>query len=346
MILSHTSSIVSRADSGDRLVVRGKFLYAGDQKLYIRGVTYGPFRPEPDGSEYHDFESVESDFIQMIACGINAIRTYTIPPRWLLDCAHQHGLRVMVGLPWEQHVAFLHDRQLASDIERRVREGVQSCTGHPAVLCYAIGNEVPSSIVRWHGHARVERHIESLYGIAKSEDPGALVAYVNYPSTEYLHLPFADLLCFNVYLETPGRLSGYLARLQNLAGDRPLLLAEVGLDSRRHGEQVQAETLDWQIQTVFEDGAAGMFVFAWTDEWHRGGDDIDDWDFGLTDRSGQPKPALAAVRAAYSRTPFGADLSWPRISVVVCTYNGVRWIGDCLDGLRQLQYPDFEVIVV
>jgi hypothetical protein len=33
---------------------------------------------------------------------------------------------------------------------------------------------------------------------------------VNYPSTEYLELPFIDLVAFNVYLEQPDRLA-YLA---------------------------------------------------------------------------------------------------------------------------------------
>ena len=75
----------------------------------------------------------------------------------------------------------------------------------------------------------------------KREDPGALVTYVNYPTTEYLELPFVDFLAFNVYLESREQLAAYLARLQNLAGERPLLLAEIGLDSRRNGEKAQAE---------------------------------------------------------------------------------------------------------
>src|SRR5918997_612951 len=124
---------------------------------------------------------------------------------------------------------------------------VRTCAGHPAVLCYAIGNEIPASIVRWHGRRRVENYLERLYRAAKEEDPEALVTYVNYPSTEYLSLPFVDLFCFNVYLESRERLDAYLARLQNIAGDRPLVMAEIGLDSRRNGEERQAETLAWQI---------------------------------------------------------------------------------------------------
>ena len=118
-----------------RATARGKFIYVGEEKFYIRGVTYGPFRPDEQGCEYHDPETVDRDFAQMSASGINAVRTYTVPPRWLLDTAQKHDLRVMVGLPWEQHIAFLDDRKLAKDIERRVREGVKTCAGHAAVLC-------------------------------------------------------------------------------------------------------------------------------------------------------------------------------------------------------------------
>jgi len=326
--------------------VHGKFLYVGDEKLLVRGVTYGPFRPDATGSEYHDAAAVERDLAAIASNGLNAIRTYTVPPRWFLDAAQGFGLRVMVGLPWAQHVAFLGDKKTAGIIERCVREGVRACAGHPAILCYAIGNEIPAPIVRWHGPAVVERYIERLHRAARAEDPGGLFAYVNYPTTEYLRLPFLELVCFNVYLESQERLEAYLARLHNLAGDRPVIMAEVGLDSRRHGEEAQARILDWQIRATFAAGCAGAFVFAWTDEWHRGGHDIENWDFGLRARDGSPKPALAAVRRAYAEVPFPKVGPWPRISIVVCSYNGARTISDCFEGLLRLEYPNFEVIVV
>ena len=327
--------------------VRGKFIFRGEEKIYLKGVTYGTFRPDERGGDYPSPDVVDADFAAMAAAGINSVRTYTVPPRWLLDCAEAHGLMVMVGLPWEQHVTFLEDRARARSIEERVREGVAACAGHPAVLAYAIGNEIPASIVRWHGRRPIERFLKRLYAAAKQEDPDGLVTYVNFPSTEYLELPFLDFVTFNVYLEAQRTLDAYLARLQNLAGDRPLVMAEIGLDSRRHGEDVQATVLGWQVRTAYGAGCAGAFVFAWTDEWHRGGFDIDDWDFGLTDRDRRPKPALAAVREAFADAPFGREHGpWPRISVVVCTFNGAATLADCLEGVSQLDYPDFEAIVV
>ncbi len=326
--------------------VRGKFLSVNGDKFWIRGVTYGTFRPTADGTPYPAPEVVEGDFSQMAGNGLNALRTYTVPPRWFLDAAQRHGLRVLVGLPWEQHTAFLDDRARAAAIERRIREGVGACAGHPAVLAYAIGNEIPTSIVRWYGYRRVERYVERLYRAAKAEDSDGLFTYVNYPSTEYLQLPFIDLVCFNVYLESEERFAKYMARLQNLADDRPLIMTELGLDSRSHGEPEQAQALDWQLRTTFRAGSAGAFVFAWTDEWYRGGYDIDGWDFGLTSRDRRPKLALQAARTVFAEAPFPSHTRWPRVSVIVCTHNGARTIRDCLAGLQKLEYPNFEVIVI
>jgi len=329
-----------------RPAAAGKFLYVDGKTLWVRGVTYGTFRRDAAGHDYPPPPQLDRDFALMVASGVNAIRTYTVPPPYLLDAASTHGLRVMVGLPWEQHLTFLDDRQRARSIVDRVRRGVRACRRHPAVLCYAIGNEIPASIVRWHGRRRVERFLERLADTARGADPEALLTYVNFPTTEYLALPFVDLACFNVYLEAPDRFDAYLARLQNMAGERPLLLAEIGLDSRRHGELAQARSVERQVRATFAAGCAGAFVFAWTDEWHRGGHDIDDWDFGLTDRRRRPKPALAAVHRAFEEVPFPRSARWPRVSVVVCSYNGARTIADCLDGLLNLDYRDYEVIVV
>jgi GT2 family glycosyltransferase len=337
---------VANLQPGVRPSVRGKFLFVGEEKFYVRGVTYGTFRTLDDGSDYPTPDLVAKDFTLMAESGLNAVRTYTVPPIWLLDLALAHGLRVMVGLPWEQHISFLSDEVRMDSIEQRVCEGVRACRRHPAILCYAVGNEIPAPIARWHGRGKIESFIERLYHAAKAEDPEGLVTYVNYPSTEYLRLPFVDILCFNVYLESQKTLDAYLGRLHNLAGDQPLVMAEIGLDSRRNGEAVQAKVLDWQVRTAMAAGCAGAFVFAWTDEWHRGGFEIEDWDFGLTSRDRQPKPALAAVRDAFAETPFPKDRPWPRISVVVCTYNGARTLRGCLEGLKRLDYPDFEVIVV
>ncbi|HWQ92489.1 MAG TPA: glycosyltransferase, partial [Clostridia bacterium] len=341
-------AVIQDSNGLSRPYSKGKFLFSGSQKLFIKGVTYGAFEPDAQRREYWNTDRIERDFAAMSDNGFNAVRIpHTVPPSELLDIAHRYGLWVMVGLSAEQYVGYLmQHRQDTPDIGKIIRDRVRSVAGHPALLAYALGNEVSSHHARWIRPRRIERYLERLYRIVKEEDPQGLVTYVNYPTTEYLRLPFLDFVCFNVYLESKEALEHYLPRLQNIAGDRPLVMSEVGIDSLRHGELKQAQVLNWQIRTSFTMGCVGAFVFSWTDEWFRGGDYVHDWAFGLTTEDREPKLALPTVREAFACGFHPASMNWPRISVVVCTYNGGRTLADCLDGCQCLDYPNYEVIIV
>src|SRR5204863_1741997 len=72
-----------------RPTVRGKFLFVGDEKLYLCGITYGTFRPDAHGDEFPDPSTVRNDFRQMAENHINVLRVYTRQPRWLLDEAER-----------------------------------------------------------------------------------------------------------------------------------------------------------------------------------------------------------------------------------------------------------------
>lgn len=332
--------------SNSRPRVKGKFIYIGDEIFHIKGVTYGTFEANSEGDLFPSTTIVNDDFKRMVATGINCVRVYTVPPKWLLDLANTHKLYVMVGIPWEQHLAILESKSVVESIHERFLSSIESCVGHPAILCYSIGNEIPANVVRWHGRRKMERFLESLFNTVKSVDPEALVTYVNFPTTEYLDLSFVDFFSFNVYLETEDKLRAYLSRIQILANDKPLVLAEVGLDSYRNGEAAQGRSLEWQVKAIFETGCAGVFVFAWTDEWFLDGRLIDDWHFGLTKIDREEKYALASIERAFTQYPFNENLSWPSFSVVVCSYNGSKTIEKTLQSLVRLDYPNFEIIVV
>ena len=162
----------------------------------MKGVTYGTFATRSDGSLFPEDEVIDRDFRAMAASGFNTVRTYTPPPRSLLKLANKHGLRVMVGLSWSQHVAFLDDPKAREGVLRAVRESAEACANDPAVLCFTVGNEIPASIVRWHGRKKIEAFLRELCGIVESVHPHALVTYVNYPTTEYLQLRLSRFLCF------------------------------------------------------------------------------------------------------------------------------------------------------
>ena len=79
---------------------------------------------------------------------------------------------------------------------------------------------------------------------AKAEAPDCLVTFANFPTTEYLNPQGVDFVCYNVYLHEENVFRNYLARLQNIAGDKPLVLGEYGIDTHReHTPESQAESV-------------------------------------------------------------------------------------------------------
>ncbi|HIF21112.1 MAG TPA: glycosyltransferase, partial [Gemmatimonadetes bacterium] len=337
-----------RGPSPGQPQVDGKFLEVDGRRFLLKGVAYGTFAPDNQGSQFPSAERIEQDFALMAAAGINTVRTYTPPPPALLDAALRHGLKVMVGLAWPQHIPFLDDRRLTRSIRREAVTDVRRIASHPAALLFALGNEIPAGIVRWHGHGRIARFLSELYEDVKAAAPDSLLTYVNFPPTEHLDLDVFDVFAYNVYLHREPELRGYIARLQHLAGNRPLLLAEAGADSLREGLDGQSRITASHLRTAFAEGAYGAVAYSWTDEWWRGGQSVDDWAFGLVDKARHPKPALAAVKQVFANAPFPSSdrTMWPKVSVVVCAHDAADTIDDCLTSLAGLTYPDMEVIVV
>ena len=328
--------------------VNGKFLEVDGRRFLVKGVAYGTFAPDSDGEQFPWSARVEQDFSLMAAAGINTVRTYTVPSVTVLDTAMQNGLRVMAGLAWPQHIPFLDDAARARRVRQEAAITARRLARHPATLLLAIGNEIPPGIVRWHGRRRIDRFLRELYQDVKAAAPESLVTYVNFPPTEYLDVDCFDLCAFNVYLHREADLRAYLARLQHIAGAKPLLLAEAGSDSLREGRDEQATITAMHLRAAFSEGACGAVAYSWTDEWWRGDRAVDDWAFGLVDEARQPKPALAAVRNVFAEAPFPIEsrTRWPKVSVVVCAFNAADTIGECLSSLATLTYPSFEVIVI
>jgi GT2 family glycosyltransferase len=327
--------------------VDGKFLARGRQRLRIQGVTYGPFAPNAFGQPFPAPAGVAADFARMRAAHINALRTYHVPPEWLLAEADEQELGVFIDVPWPKHLCFLDSEEAQRDARRSVRLAARCGQKHPSVLAYSIANEIPTNIIRWHGARRVERFLTELQDVVKQTDPDGLVTYANYPPTEYLDLSFLDFATFNVYLHERETFHRYLFRLQNLVGDKPLLLGEIGMDTLRHGEEEQSRFLAGHAEEAILMGVAGLIVFAWTDDWHTGGHPITDWAFGITRADRQPRASCHALSRVFAvRAPAELLTEQPRVSVVVCSYNGARTMEQCLRSLRVLDYPDYEVIVV
>lgn len=334
----------------DPIRVRAKFFFEGDRKFFVKGVTYGTFAPDADNFYVGTPEKARRDLEMMRDIGINAVRIYHAPPKWFLDLCSEFGVRAMITLWWGQNLDFLSTRRERKRVFDKVRADVRSNAGHEAIFGYLVANEIQSTMVRWYGARQVIEFVEALINIGRAEDPRALFSYASYPPTEFLIPSNADFYTYNVYLHHQADFDRYLARLQNLAEDRPLIMGEFGMDTIRHPQEEQAQMLGWHIESVVRAGLAGTFVYAWTDEWNCGGVDITDWAFGITTHDRQPKLAYETVRALFADDrPMTAKVClprYPKVSVIVCSYNGARTLEACLESLRHVQYPDYEVILV
>lgn len=309
----------------------------------MKGVTFGPFPAEAalDPAE---------EFPRLAEAGFNMVRVYTTPDRHLLDCAAENGLSVFASVPWPWTRDFAEDASLLSGAELGYHDFLDTHRHHPALAAILVANEVPSGMVRWMGPARVREALEHLIASCREAAPHLLHAYANYPSTEYLEPRNADFTACNLYLEEHVPLQRYLQRLQNIAGDRPVLVTEFGLDTERHPESEQAELLTTQVRECLEAGVAGTTLFAWSDRWESNGRAVDDWSFGLTRRDRTAKPALEALRKVQAPVRTARDAvtlsEAPKVSIVVCVRNGAERLKSCLPACLAVDYPDFEVLVV
>jgi O-antigen biosynthesis protein len=333
-----------------RVRARAKFFFEGDYKFFLKGVTYGTFAPDSDGYYVGPPEKARIDLSLMREIGVNGVRVYHAPPKWFLDLCYEFGIRVMVTLWWGKKVDFLSSGRRRREIFAKVHSDVNSNAGHPGLLGYLVANEISSTMVRWYGVRRVTEFVENMINIGRDADDDVLFSYASYPPTEYLLPTNMDFYTFNVYLHRRSDFDRYLARLQNLAEDRPLIMGEFGMDTLRHSEKEQAEILAWHIESVVRGGLAGTFLYTWTDEWWCNGQDITDWAFGLTTRERLPKEALSRVKSLFagpeSVTRKISLPHYPKVSVIVCSYNGAKTLERCLESLRRIEYPDYEVILV
>ena len=323
-----------------RVQAGGKYLRLDGAKWQLNGVSYGPFKPNSRSEPFPDCEQLAADFARIRAMGFNCVRIYDLPSQDLLRLSASHDLRLIVGIPWTDHVDFLNSKARRREIEERVRTAARTFGSNPQVAALLVGNEIEKTLVRWMGPQKVKRFLERLIAIARDEAPRCLITYATYPSTEYLLPANADFVAVNVYLEDESAFVRYLKRLQNLSGNRPLVITEFGLDALRHGDAKQAEIRRWQMQAILREGVAGNVWFAFTDEWFRGGSEVTDWGFGLLTKERTPKPASV---------PFSLDIPpgrGPLISVVVCTRNGSATLAECLKALQNQTYQNYEVIVV
>lgn len=318
-----------------RLSVDGKHLLLDGERCFLRAVTYGPF-PGDCGLD----DAIE--LTRIAQAGFHVVRIYGLPDQKFLDLAAAECLLVIPTHTWGHGCDFFSQPKIFREAEYDLEDWLRRYRNHAALGAILVGNEIPSDMARWMGPSRVRAKIDQLIRTCHRVAPALPAAYANFPTTEYLEPMDGDFTAFNLYLEDVEALKNYLPRLHHLAGDRPVMITEFGLDTQRNSEAAQENLLPKALTLCHEAGLAGSTIYAWSDHWKNNGRTVDDWSFGLTRRDGSAKPVLEKL-AAWQPSPAPEQ---PKFSVIVCSRNGAARLTSCLDSIAALQYENFETLVI
>ena len=110
-----------------RVHVDGKFFRLGGRKFYPRGLTYGPFAPNEQKEMFPSREQTVRDFLQLRELGANLLRIYYVPPRWFLDLAAEHELKLLVDPATQQpdNLIWKYHWTVSKELEKRSESTLQ-----------------------------------------------------------------------------------------------------------------------------------------------------------------------------------------------------------------------------
>ena len=278
----------------------------------------------------------------MAANGVNAVRTYTIPPRWLLDLAAEHGLRVMVGLPWEQHVAFL-DEPGARRVDRASACARACARARATPRCSATRSATRSPPRSCAGTAASGSSASSSGSTeaAKDEDPERARHLRQLPEHRVPRSCRSSTSSASTSSSRPAARSRPTSRGSRTSPatgrwSSPRSASTAGATARRP----RRARSTGRCARAFAAGCAGDVRLLLDRRVaprrlrHRR--------LGLRPRRPRPRSRSRRSRrsAAPSPTrPSRREPDWPRISVVVCTYNGERTLPECLDAPARARLP-------
>ena len=244
----------------------------GGRPFVVRGIHYGPWRPGTGPNKHYPFpklEHVANDFEMIRGTHANTVLIYDAPPE-VLDLAEQHSLKVVYvfALDWWS-IGGPNQSQMTSQIVERVK----ALRAKPALFAWILGNEVGGQILQERGTEPIISGLKELYAAVKAADSQHPISHANWPPARHLDLAFLDFVSFNVYpLWPPEVVAAGFGRyiettLRPIAGERPLLISEFGVNTTEASEDGQSRLLRSSWIDLLGAGAAGGIVFEFADEW-------------------------------------------------------------------------------
>lgn len=323
--------------SRPRVTIRGESLYVDGHLFQVRGIDYSPWLPGtgPGGKyPWPDDKTVAADFDLLQSLNVNTLLVRDAP-RSLLDRATRDNLMVIYAftIDWQS----LKDPDAFAARVRAIEGDVRHLEDEPSLMMWSLGNEIPEWIYKQYGSDFLAGKLRELSDAIRKLDPDHPITHQNWPVTKDFEPSFLDVVSFNLYPTWPREVvvHGYGDYIQDvlkpLAGKRPLLITEFGMNTLESSPERQASTLR-ECWKAISSSTAGGVVFEFSDEWWKNYDnpiappdywhrkfapddekshDLDPEEYyGIYSTDRRPKPAAQAVREMFAPRGFTVKQAW------------------------------------
>ncbi len=300
----------------------GKFFSRNAEKFFFKGMRMGRTPAVLDFTEKLKLHNRLDDLRAGYTTGLILDEGQA---HQVLDLASQAGLPSLVEIRVDPADVRDPERWLAA--VSRVAHLANVLRGRPTLFGYLVDCPFSQDELRAVGLERVRRRLRYLLKTIKRHDDRVMAALRHRASTRALALLDEDFIYADVPALSPSDLKEYIVSLHNLAEARPVILEF-------------AETSPGQDEAValaFGTGAAGVvapLVPAAVPASR-------DWLGAKLLRASDVMPFVELNGAC---PPGPAET--PMVSVIICAYNAERTMRPCLESLRHLAYPNYEVVIV
>ncbi|MGO9268030.1 MAG: glycosyltransferase [Candidatus Binataceae bacterium] len=311
---------VTPAKTSAKVTPHGKFFRRFGQKFFFKAMR---FAQPGDSFDLTRKLALRQRFEELSRGHTTGLILAEYQAEALLGIAAQAGLQVMVELPVTVGEVS-SDRGLRDRVARIVKS-VELWRGEPALAGYLIDCPIDPVTLRHRGLRQVQNRLGKVIQAIRGSDAACLVALKHRPATVGLALLDEDLIYADMPALAPAELRAYVVRLHNLAEARPVVL--------EFGEGLPGR--DEVVACAFGLGAAGVVAPAMPPAASPGS-------LGMRVLSAGELLPFVTLNGSCPPQPVAT----PMVSVVICAYNAERTMRDCLESLRKLDYPNYEVVIV
>ena len=319
-------TVIIEEDRNPPVLPSGKFFSRGGAKFFFKAVRLEAIRNTP-GLEATF--ALRNRLLDLSRGHTTAVVVAEAKAEAVLDLAAQANLSSLIEIEL-QPIDLLSRSTFRASLSN-LRKRVTKLRGYPTVMGYLLDCAVGRDALRIHGlemlRVRLARVIAAIREIAGSK----LVGLKHRADTLGLALPEEDFIYAVAPALTPDELPRSVLRLHNLAEGRPLVI--------EFGETPPDQ--DELIAAAFGGGVAGVVAQAPTVDNRKSQHLL----HGYLSINKMPRGELLPFLALNGSCP-PKPVRTPLVSIVICAFNAERTMRRCLESLRRIDYPNFEVVIV